>query len=157
MIEKTVRMVSEGLARGMDRRKFLKRASGTIFAGLSALAAGQIAPSLASAGAGSQLRPDERPPCYPPGPFCNLDGNQWSTSGCHGASCYEHLYQGRVLQCRVYYTYYPTGCWTTRVNNGYWTCCDCQCGGNPPILSCGCAQWSTTPVPRPDSPGGASA
>jgi hypothetical protein len=61
---------------------------------------------------------------------------------------------GQVQQCRVYYTYYQAGCWTTAVSGGYWVCCDCRCDNNQ---TCGCAQFSTSPAPRPDNPNGGGA
>ena len=149
MLEKTTRIVSENLARTFDRRSFLKRTGQTAFLGLAALAVGHALPSTASAG--------PRPPnisCAPPGPYCSTNGQP--TDSCHGASCFQHLYNGQVLQCRVFYIY-QAGCWTTAASGGYWTCCDCECG-SPRVTSCGCAQFSANPVPRPDAPGeGASA
>jgi hypothetical protein len=153
MVERSVRILSEDLARAMDRRKFLKRASGTIFAGLSALAAGHLTPSLASAGTGRPVPAPPIPVCNPPGPYCNLDGNHNDPNGCHGASCFQHMVNGQVLQCRLWYDLYQSGCWTTHVSGGYWVCCDCQCG-TPRQAACGCAQWSLTPKPRPDNPEG---
>jgi len=145
MLEKTTRMLSENLARSVDRRSFLKRTGQSAFFGLAALAVGQAMPSLASADG-------KNPPnisCAPPGPYCSVSGQP--TDGCHGASCFQHLFQGQVLQCRVFYIY-QAGCWTTASGGGYWTCCDCECG-TPRATSCGCAQFSTSPVPRPDTPG----
>jgi hypothetical protein len=145
MLEKTTRLVSESLARAIDRRSFLKRTGQTAFFGLAALAVGQALPPTARADG-------KEPPnisCAPPGPYCSVYGQP--TDSCHGASCFQHLYQGQVLQCRVFYIY-QSGCWTTAASGGYWTCCDCECG-SPRITSCGCAQFSTNPVPRPDTPG----
>jgi hypothetical protein len=148
MLEKTMRVVSENLARTIDRRSLLKRTGQTAFVGLAALATGHMMPSTARAGG--------QPPnisCAPPGPYCSIFGQP--TDGCHGASCFQHLYNGQVYQCRVFYIY-QAGCWTTAASGGYWTCCDCECG-TPRVASCGCAQFSATPVPRPDAPtGGAS-
>ncbi len=146
-LEQRVRLLTEGLARAMDRREFLRRTGGTLFAGVAALAAGHMISSPAWAAS----RVPQVPQCAPPGPYCNLDGNRNDPNGCHGASCFQHLYKGQVLQCRVYYTYYQAGCWTTYVTGGYWTCCDCECG-TPRITTCGCAQFSANPYPRPDSP-----
>ncbi len=158
MVEDKVRLWSEGFARIMDRRRFLQRAGSTVFAGVAALAAGQaFAHSASAAGTGtgagklSAPRVPQVPQCAPPGPYCNLNGNGSDPNGCHGASCFQHRYNGQVLQCRVYYTYYQAGCWTTYVTGGYWTCCDCECG-TPRVTTCGCAQFSTGPYPRPDGP-----
>jgi hypothetical protein len=89
--------------------------------------------------------------CQPPGPYCNLNG-QNNPNGCHGAHCFQHLYSGQVLQCQVYYQYYQAGCWTTAASGGYWTCCDCSCG-TPRVTTCGCAQFSAGPTPLPDGSG----
>jgi hypothetical protein len=152
MFERATRTASETLARALDRRTFLKRTGGTLFGGLAALAAGHSLATVAAASGLSASRAGAIPECVPPGPYCNLDGNENEPNGCHGGSCYQHRYQGNVIQCRVFY-YYQAGCWTTKVQGGYWTCCDCECG-DPVVTSCGCAQFSTNPVPRPDSPGG---
>jgi len=151
MLEQKVKILSESLARTMDRRKFLKQTGTTLFAGMTALAAGHVLGGNASA----ERQPVHiRPQCAPPGPFCNLDGNINEPNGCHGSSCFQHLNNGEVMQCRVYYIY-QAGCWTTYVNGGYWVCCDCECfsagGGNR--RTCGCAHFSTQPLPRPDGPG----
>jgi hypothetical protein len=158
MLDKTTRLVSENLARALNRRTFLKRAGETTFAGVIALAAGRGVPAFAAGVRGGGER-DTKPPapavpqCAPPGPYCNTTGT--ILSGCHGASCFEHLYNNQVLQCRVYYTYYQAGCWTTASGGGYWTCCDCECLSNGQRqTTCGCAQFSTTPAPRPDNPAG---
>lgn len=149
MFEQKVRVVSEGLARTMDRRKFLKGTGTTIFAGLAALAAGH---ALGSSAAASGKRPPlGGPQCAPPGPYCNSGGGP--LSGCNGGACFQHLHNGNMLQCVVMYGWYQSGCWTTPVGNGYWTCCDCGCGPNGGSPLCGCAQHSSEPVPRPDGPG----
>jgi len=146
MFEQTTRILSENLARAIDRRTFLKRAGQATFGVVATLAAGH---SLASRAAATKAGPSVDPliSCAPPGPYCNTGtGN---LSGCHGAHCFQHLSGGQVLQCHVYYTFYQAGCWTTAVQGGYWTCCDCQCTGGP---TCGCAQFSTGPIPLPDFP-----
>jgi hypothetical protein len=153
VLEKTTRLFSEGLARAMDRRDFVKRAGSTVFAGIAALAAGQAMPQLALAGAApgaSAGRPNPVvPSCAPPGPYCNLNGVN-EPNGCHGGSCFQHLNGGTVQQCRVYYAFYQAGCWTTAASGGYWTCCDCQCTNGS---TCGCAQFNGSPIPRPDGIG----
>ena len=146
MLEHSTRLISENLARALNRRRFLKKAGEASFLGLAALAAGQAFPSRASADKVPNIQ------CSPPGPYCQI-GNA-PTDGCHGASCFQHLYNGQVYQCRVFYIY-PAGCWTTAASGGYWTCCDCECG-TPRVASCGCAQFSANPVPRPDAPDGAA-
>src|SRR5437016_7533506 len=106
MLEHSTRLISENLARALNRRSFLKKAGQASFLGLASLAAGQAFSSSASAG--------KAPPnisCSPPGPYCNTGGGV--LTGCHGAACFQHLYNGQVLQCQVYYTYYTGGCWTS--------------------------------------------
>ena len=152
----TTRVISENLARAIDRRTFLKRTSQATFAGLMALAVGHGLGGRAAATRGGPTppQPPTPPQCAPPGPYCNLNGVN-EPNGCHGAHCFQHLYQGEVLQCRIYYQYYQAGCWTTPVAGGYWTCCDCECLRNGVrVRTCGCASFSTTPIPLPDSPGG---
>jgi hypothetical protein len=155
MLDKTTRIFTENLARAMDRRGFMKRASQTTFAGLAALAAGQAMPMLAAAAGRRPQPPMPTPQCAPPGPYCNTGGGD--LSGCHGGSCFQHLYNGEVLQCRYWY-FYQAGCWTTPASGGgYWTCCDCACYQNGvQVTGCGCAQHSSSPVPRPDGPSGSS-
>jgi hypothetical protein len=156
-VENKVRVLSEGLARTIGRRKFLQQVSATVFAGMAALVAGHVMGGRAWAGAapGSPMPIPQVPQCAPPGPYCNLDGNRYDPNGCHGGSCFQHRHNGQVLQCRVYYQWYQAGCWTTYVTGGYWTCCDCECG-TPRVASCGCAQFSSQPYPRPDNPLGES-
>jgi len=148
MLEQTTRLVSENLARALNRRSFLKRTGETAFLGLASLAVGQGMASRASA-AGIETKAPPNISCSPPGPYCSVSGQP--TDGCHGGSCFQHMTGGQVYQCQVYYTYYQAGCWTTASGGGYWTCCDCRCTNGS---TCGCAQFSTTPVPRPDTPGG---
>ncbi|HUS15489.1 MAG TPA: hypothetical protein VM536_10800 [Chloroflexia bacterium] len=153
MFEQQTRIASENLARAVDRRTFLKRASQAGFAGMLALATGQAFPRRASAASGTKPPiPNPTISCSPPGPYCNTGGGD--LSGCHGAHCFQHLYQGVVVQCRVFYIY-QAGCWTTASGGGYWTCCDCECfnAGGTRVGSCGCAQFSSNPVPLPSGPG----
>src|SRR5262245_46401537 len=99
MIEKTTRIISENLARAVDRRTFLRRAGEATFAGVAALAAGRMTPAFA---AGRTPPLPLVPRCAPPGPYCNLNGVN-EPNGCHGGSCFQHLTGGQVRQCRVYY------------------------------------------------------
>jgi hypothetical protein len=149
MFEQTTRVLSESLARAVNRRTFLKRASQGTFAVLATVAAGH---SLSERAAAEKNNPSVNPliSCSPPGPYCNTGGG--SLSGCHGAHCFQHLSGGQVYQCQVYYQYYQAGCWTTAVTGGYWTCCDCSCG-TPRVATCGCAQFSVGPTPLPDGAG----
>jgi len=148
VLDQTTRLVSESLARAVNRRTFLKRPSQSVFAGLMALAVGQALPGRAAAQRSGPNPP--QPPnitCSPPGPYCNTGGG--NLSGCHGAHCFQHLYNGTIQQCVVYYQYYQAGCWTS--GDG-WTCCDCACG-SPVVAHCGCAQYHGSPLPLPDGPG----
>ena len=148
MLERQLRLVSESLARSVDRRKFLKRAGTTIFTGMAALASGHLLAGRASADAPVSMDPV----CAPPGPYCNLNGVN-EPNGCHGGSCFQHLYQGQVVQCRIWECCYQAGCWSTVVKGGFWTCCDCEClQKGVRVATCGCAQFSTNPPPRPDRP-----
>lgn len=152
MLNETVKIATESFARSMNRRKFIKRAGGTIFAGLAALASGHALGASAFARDASLQIPE----CIPPGPYCNLNGNGSDPNGCRGAHCFQHLHKGNVLQCRVVYWWYQTGCWTTPVTGGYWVCCDCGCGQNRDIF-CGCAQFSGSRPPVPTGPSGEGA
>jgi hypothetical protein len=159
-LDQTTRILSEGLARAIDRRTFIKRASQSAFAGLLALTVGHGLPGRAAAKGGPTppQPPIGGPVCNPPGPYCNLNGVN-EPNGCHGGHCFQHRYQGQVLSCRIVYNWYQAGCWTTPVGGGgYWTCCDCGCGQNPPYQPyCGCAQYTgpgAPPPPLPDAPPG---
>jgi hypothetical protein len=148
-VDHKLRVVSEGLARSMDRRSFLHTAGSAIFAGVAALAAGHALGGKALAGQSARSIP-RRPRCSPPSPFfCNVDGNN-EPNGCHGAQCFQHRSGSTVYQCKVYYQFYAAGCWTTVDGGGYWTCCDCTCGAGG---VCGCAQYSNGPVPLPAGQG----
>lgn len=140
MFDQRIRIVSEALARNIDRRTFLRRTGSTIASGVAAFAVGSM---LTRSRAYAESKQPVLPPtisCSPPGPYCNTGGGD--TSGCHGGHCFQHLYNGSVIPCRVYYTYYSTGCWTTAVGGGYWTCCDCEClnANGQRVATCGCAE-----------------
>ena len=75
MLEKATRLFSENLARAIDRRSFLKRVGETTFAGVAALAAGHLVPSLAAAGTSPTAVP-KTPSCSPPGPYCSVTGHK---------------------------------------------------------------------------------
>jgi len=154
VLEKTTRILSESLARATNRRTFLKRAGESTFIGMAALAAGHLTLGHASAAVNPMPKVPATPSCSPPGPYCNIDGTN-EPNGCHGASCFEYLFNSQVIQCRVYYQFYQAGCWTTAATGGYWTCCDCECLQNGQrVATCGCAQFTGAPAPRPDGPGG---
>jgi hypothetical protein len=158
MVEQKVRLLSEGLARAIERRTFIKRTGTVVFTSLAALAAGHGLVGTAKAGAeDGKGTPPWPPQCAPPGPYCNNGGGQ--LSGCHGSRCFQHLYNNEMLYCRYWYIY-QAGCWTTPSGGGYWVCCDCECSytiGGPRVATCGCAQYrdaQTPPPPLPDSPKG---
>jgi hypothetical protein len=151
VLERTTRIVAENFARAINRRSFLRKTGEAAFASFAALAVGQFRTAFAAAGVGPQPPVYTRPlvpQCAPPGPYCNLNSIN-EPNGCHGSNCFQHLYNGTVYQCRVYYQFYAAGCWTTAVTGGYWVCCDCECGV-PRVTTCGCAQFSGSPQPRPD-------
>ena len=139
MLDRTIRFASEALARKLSRRTFLQRASASVTSGVAALMMGSLLTN-SPAYAASKGPAIPNITCSPPGPYCNTGGG--SLSGCHGAHCYKHLYNGTVYRCHVYYQYYAGGCWTS--GDG-WTCCDCQCG-SPTVTTCGCAQQHSTPA-----------
>jgi hypothetical protein len=162
MLERRIRLMSEGLARVLDRRQFVKTTGSTVFAGLIALAAGHGLARTASASGGRLPRVPNVPQCSPPGPYCNTNGTN-EPNGClnsqpggpFSARCLRHLNEGQMLYCRISYYWYGSGCWTYASNGGYWTCCDCECSvdpGGPEIATCGCAGFSLEPVPGPDRP-----
>src|SRR5947207_199533 len=97
MIEKTTRILTENLARSINRRDFLRRAGEVTFAGMAALTAGRGLSAFATAGDGKPPEPTV-PSCSPPGPYCNLNGVN-EPNGCHGGSCFQHLNAGQVVQC----------------------------------------------------------
>ena len=145
MLEHKIRVISEGLARAMDRRAFLKRAGSAIAGGLAALTLG---PALARAGVKAGSGISGSPQCVPPGPYCNIGSG--ILSGCRGGHCYQHVSGGFTLACKVYYAFYGTGCWTTAVSGGNWVCCDCQCtDGLGHNANCGCAQFNPGGDPSP--------
>ncbi len=147
VLDHTTRILSEGLARAVNRRTFLKRAGQATFGVVATLAAGHSLADRAAAMRSPGVDP-LTPNCAPPGPYCNTGGGD--LSGCHGGHCFQHMSQNQVVQCHVYYQYYASGCWTSNGTGGFWTCCDCQCTGG---ATCGCAQFSGSPSPLPDTPG----
>ena len=163
MLDQKIRIISENLARVVDRRQFVQKTGSTMFAGLIALAAGHgLTRDAAAHGERRRTRVPLVPLCSPPGPYCNTNGTN-EPNGClnsqpggpYSGRCFQHRSQGQMLYCRVYYTYYQGGCWTRATTGGYWTCCDCECSidpGGPRLATCGCAGFSGDPAPGPDSP-----
>jgi|SRR3954452_21550573 len=144
MIEQKIRTISEALARGIDRRDFLRRSGTAVAASMTALVLGPLLANSSSKASAGSLVP-ATPNCAPPGPYCNLDGVSQPTA-CRGGNCYQHKSGGIVYACQVYYAFYAQGCWTSSGSGGYWTCCDCTCGGGG---SCGCAQFNPGGNPTP--------
>jgi hypothetical protein len=142
MFEQKIRIWSEALARDINRRDFLRRAGTVIVAGVSSLALGPVLSNRAREASAGPIVPAIS--CSPPGPYCNTGGGD--ISGCHGGHCFQHISSGQLLACRVYYTYYSTGCWTNPSGSGnnYWTCCDCECfnTGGQRVATCGCAEYT---------------
>jgi hypothetical protein len=164
MTERKIRLMSESLARVLDRRRFIKITGSTVFAGLISLAAGHGLAGEASADTRRLPRTARVPVCNPPGPYCNINGTN-EPNGClnsrpggpYSARCLHHVDQGHTLYCITSYYWYPTGCWTYADGGGYWTCCDCGCSiepGGPDVAFCGCAGYSLDPLPDPDRPTG---
>ena len=101
-------ILSESLARNIDRRTFLKRTSQSVFAGLLAVAVAtgcRVAPPLAAAPK-LRRRPSRRS-ARRRAPTAIRGGG--ILSGCHGGHCFQHLYGSDVLQCRVYYQLLSVG------------------------------------------------
>src|SRR3954451_24866437 len=123
-LDRTTRLVSEELARSVNRRGFLKRAGQTVFYTVAALASGHLLNNRAEA-AGKAPPKAPRDPgtisdiaCNPPNQtFCNRGGGD--LTGCHGGQCNSHLKDGKLYTCTRDYYYYPgTGCWTTATSGG---------------------------------------
>lgn len=157
MFDQKIRILTEGMARAMGRRKFLTQASAAVFASVAALASGRALGGTVSAqqkDANGQPQP-ARPlvgPCQAPqNTFCSVNVPQ-SSDGCQGAYCFQHKHVNEILECRLSYNWgYSVGCWTVMDQTGgaYWTCCDCDCGNSsdPHVWSCGCARYSELPMP----------
>ncbi len=157
MFDHKVRLLTEGLARAMGRRKFLTQASAALFAGVAALASGRALGgtvlALQTSGDGQQWpgSPLANPCKAPLDTFCSINVPQ-SSDGCQGAYCFQHKHNDEILECRLSYNYgYSVGCWTVMDQGGpaYWTCCDCDCRNSSGIdvSACGCARYSVLPVP----------
>ena len=126
-----VERVSERLARGCDRRRFLKQAASTIFGGAATFAAGSFFAPSAEATHGTC--PNQAYPscfCSPPG---GLYCTSLSSSYCNGASC--------AGGCSWNTDFYPDACWCTKTcisgqcTAYHYMCCDCWCSGG---TACGC-------------------
>jgi hypothetical protein len=134
-----VERTAEGVARGLDRRRFLGRVGGTVFAVASAFAVeGVRAPKALATGTCPSSDPNESCNCRPPGTYC-LSGE------CVGTGCNYNV------GCFVWTGKYPDTCWCSKecCHNcgnlqtaycGYYTCCDCICG----TRTCGCRVFTYT-------------
>jgi hypothetical protein len=122
--------VGERLARGVDRRHFLRRAAETGFVAATSWAA------MSGRAQATGSCPDARGACYcfPPGVgYCD------PTNQCKGWRCRP--------PCTYNYRYYPDACWCTKEcpnfdgsSRGWYKCCDCYCGSN----ECGCRKYVQT-------------
>src|SRR5262249_36311227 len=123
-LDRLTRFASEDLARGLNRRSFLRRTGAGAFAFMITLTSGKLLSprGAAAAGPGTKSGPPLVPSCAPPGPYCNYQGGSPpQPNSCHGAHCFQHMSGGQIRQCHVYYAFYPSGCWTTAASGGYWT------------------------------------
>lgn len=123
--------VGERLARGVDRRHFLRRAAETGF--LAATGWATLGQGRAGA-TGSCPNPNQLCYCIPPGVgYCDPQDE------CQGWRCKP--------PCTYNYIYYPDACWCTKecsnrrgTRRGWYKCCDCYCGGS----ECGCRKFVQT-------------
>jgi hypothetical protein len=144
MLEQRIRIVSEALARAVNRRTFLRQTGSVVVSGVTALAMGHLLATNHASAAVTKPKVPDVPNCAPPGPYCNYEGGSPpQPDSCHGAHCYQHFNAGQVQMCHVYYAFYNVGCWTASGSGGFWTCCDCQCANGS---TCGCAQFTGTPA-----------
>lgn len=158
MFDHKVRLLTEGMARAIGRRKFLTQVGAAVFAGVATLASGRALGGtvLAQQQGGDGQRPPADPfaACKAPNnTFCSVIVPN-SSDGCQGAYCFQHFHNSQVLECHLSYNWgYSVGCWTVMdaSGGGYWTCCDCDCGttpnAGPSLASCGCARHTSLPMP----------
>lgn len=135
----TVERAAEKLARAMNRRQFLSRASAVTFGTITAWTIGASAwptqgAAVTCAGNTSLCG------CSPPnGTYCDSHNSSY----CNGAAC--------AGGCTFDTTVWSTGCWCTKTccylcgstdsYCGYYKCCDCKCPGS---LKCGCRNFVYT-------------
>ena len=126
--------IGEGLARRLDRRVALRRASAATFGVVAAWSVEGINPR--SALADHCAYHEDEIQCGPaPDGLCN----DHDKSYCNGGQCVP------AAGCTIDETYHPPGgCWCNTVHKRgkgkrrrqvYWQCCDCHCPGN---LTCTC-------------------
>ncbi len=134
--------VAEGIARGINRRTFLKKTASGVFAGVATFTVTGIRAPRALASHGTCPNPNYFDcSCHPPG------SNWCSSSLCVGAAC------NSSAGCSYNTDSYADGCWCTQeccFNDGritgYYMCCDCDCPG----VTCLCWSFTTTCSSRPD-------
>lgn len=128
----------ETVARGIDRRRLLRRSAASVFGVVAAWAVEGIRPPSALARTCTSV--SSSCACQPIGEFCNTIDPDWCKKGACAGNCrfYDEIYV-------------PTGCWCTRdccyrdANNarvcGYYKCCDCKC---PRGTNCSCKNFVRT-------------
>lgn len=119
----------EAVARAIDRRAFLSRATAALFAVVTGMAAGSVfAPLRAYASHCGTFGMDR------PGTQCTPIGDRW----CDPSNCNPFC---NSANCVYYFGIYPdTACWCNQLfaqgcDLFYWQCCDCNCGGT--TCTCG--------------------
>lgn len=126
-----VERIGEDLARRVARRKFLQGSVAAIFGTVAGWAVEGF--RVPGAHAAQCYTTTSTFACNPPfGRFC-------ASGNCAGADCISP-------QCTPNFDAgWPTACWCTMescqgTNVGYFTCCDCYCGGQ----ACGCVGFTVT-------------
>lgn len=137
--------IGEGLARGVSRRRFLRKSSQVLFVGISGLAAGGVFTRTAAShtlnGQSHCANLSGDTSCEPPnGTFC---------SGCNGHACPSGYYWTNKWG-------YASACWCTSVSGtSYSICCDCSTHQNATQTypdDCGC--FSVVRILEPSGKGG---
>lgn len=129
-----VERLGEGVARRMDRRRFLTRAATGTFGAVAAWTVQGLGASPAFAAVCSHT--SSRCSCTP---CANVHCRALNTSYCSGSAC--------AGGCSYNYNcgYPDTACWCTETccgpPAGYYQCCDCLCPGN---RACSCRKFVRT-------------
>ncbi len=74
MLEQRIRIVSEALARTVNRRTFLRQTGSAVVSGVTALAMGHLIATSPASAAVKKPKVPSVPNCAPPGPYCNYEG-----------------------------------------------------------------------------------